>query len=200
MSRIIDARSDTFRGNRSTQDRGDGLFPEQRRAFSPGRSTNASRSYHPRNPVPGGLRAGGSLREKSGGKNIQTLGSACAEMRMVRSSFCDFRIQWINCRSSSFTGRNGAPRRLQIDNNIDWLGPNVHGLPASHGSGVATSELYTQVGGHDHCSLPEFPVSLVQSYVKKYLLDLNRRACEKSRRRALTSKRSGSPGRPAILA
>src|SRR5574344_4044 len=117
--------------------------------------------------------------EKSGGKNIQTLGSACTECAWFRSSFCDFQnsADKLPFDHHLLEGMIAPRGLLVIDNNIDWLGPN-----AGYGSGVATAEIYkalgaseaftyTQVGGHDHCSLPSSQYHWVQSYVKKYLLD-----------------------------
>lgn len=119
--------------------------------------------------------------EKSSGKNIQTLGSACTECAWFRSSFCDFQnsADKLPFDHHLLEGMVAPRGLLVIDNNIDWLGPN-----AGYGSGIATAEIYkalgaseaftySQVGGHDHCSLPNSQYHWVQSYVKKYLLGGN---------------------------
>lgn len=71
-----------------------------------------------------------------------------------------------------------APRGLLIlDNDISWLGPRAGyvGTAAAkeiyRALGAADNIAYSENGGHSHCSFPSHQQSVLDAYVKKFLLN-----------------------------
>ncbi|KAG9247180.1 hypothetical protein BJ878DRAFT_493652 [Calycina marina] len=71
-----------------------------------------------------------------------------------------------------------APRGLfVIDNNIDWLSPQVSWTTANTGHavyealGVPSHTWYSQIGIHAHCSFPSNQQASLTAFINKFLLN-----------------------------
>lgn len=114
------------------------------------------------------------------GQNVQTLRQIVGENVWFRESFSQFSesVEKLPFDHHEVMGMV-APRGLLVieHSGIDWLGPK-----STFGASLAAREVWTamgvtermgfsQVGGHNHCQLPESQKPHVAAFVETFLLD-----------------------------
>lgn len=131
-------------------------------------------------PQESGSGGASNWRSVAADSKAQPLSHACQEAAWFKGSFCDYGSKTNNLPTDHhmLTGMV-APRGLLVLDNVgwDWLGevPSYHNAMSTKeifvALGATESFSYSQIGDHQHCTLPETQFHWVKSYVNKFMLD-----------------------------